>query len=171
MYGHQAGQKKKIRIHIYLGLRFQCMYCTCINIKLDGIVGVGTCYGLGFDCSGCKKLSSPYSSRPAHQFSLQWVLGLFPGCGVDYKCQLQSAIHSHGIPLLPLGRFSRNLIMRYFVKTCLKKWSLIKWFIVASSWIFPVRNVWYRSFRENQKEHFMFDYIFLKIVLFCERAW
>jgi len=65
------------------------MYCTCIDIKLDGIVGVGSCYGLdglGFDPSGCKKLLSPYSSRTALLVSIHWLLGLFTGCGVDHTC-------------------------------------------------------------------------------------
>jgi len=56
------------------------MYCVCIDMKLDGIVGVGTCYGLdglAFDPSRCKKLSSPYSSRPTHLFSLHWLWGSF----------------------------------------------------------------------------------------------
>ena len=44
-------------------------------------------------------------------------------------------------------------------------------FIIVSSYIFPVRSVRYRSFRENQNKHFMFNYIFLKIMLFSETAW
>jgi hypothetical protein len=91
MYGHQAGQKKKISTHIYLGLRFQCityvLYMYRHQVRWYS-------WGRGLlwapwsvvDPSGCKKLSSPYSPRPAHLFSLQWVLGLFPGCGVDRSC-------------------------------------------------------------------------------------
>jgi len=65
------------------------MFCICIDIKLDVIFGVGTCYGpdgLVFDPRGCKGLSSPYSHRPVNLVSLQWVLGLFPECGVDCNC-------------------------------------------------------------------------------------
>jgi hypothetical protein len=84
------------------------MYFVCIDMKLDVIVWLGTCYeldGLGFDPSGCKRLSSPYLSRPTHLVSLQLVLGLSPGCGVDRICYLYSAVRLHGIPLLSVGRF------------------------------------------------------------------
>jgi len=59
-----------------------------------------------------------------------------------------------------------------FFENLLKKSRLIKWwitgtlcqdlctFITVSCWILPLRNVWYRSFRENQNENFMFHYIF-----------
>jgi len=65
------------------------MYCVCIDMKLDGIVGVETCYGLdglGFDPSRCKKLSFLYSYRPAHLVPLPWLLGRFPVCDVDRNC-------------------------------------------------------------------------------------
>ena len=83
---------------------------------------------------------------------------------------------------------SGNIFMRFdnevfFLKLSKKKSSLIKWwitdtlcqdlctFIMVSSCIFPVGNVWYRSFRKNRNEHFMFNYIFLKIVLFYVTVW
>ena len=72
------------RRNTYLELRFQCItYVLCMyRIKLDGITGVGTWYGLddlGFDPSGDKKLSSPYSSRPA------LYTELYTGCSENYQ--------------------------------------------------------------------------------------
>jgi len=139
MVGHQAAQNKKLG-HTYVldwDISALHIYSLCIDMKLDGIVGVGTCYGLDglrFDPSRCKKLSSLYSSRPAHLVPLQWLLGLFPvWCWLQLLASFCRPFAWHWCAAAS-GQIFMKFDNEIFFENVLKKnSSLINWWITGMS--------------------------------------
>jgi hypothetical protein len=92
----------------------------------------------------------------------------------------------HGTIRLPLDRFSRNLMFRYFSKICSENSSFIKiwqeqwvlyikdqykYMIISSSVILRVRNISDKCCRENPNTHFTFINFFVENRVVYEIMW